>query len=253
MKKRLFAVACTIVVVMSLCACKNIGKTSTTETSVSTVSQTKSDTVTSTSKDENSPKIELDEVDFKRGLLNNQKYTNDTLDLTITLDDTWTIANEDQLASLNGMTTETLHNMDMDQFTSATNLIDFYAANQAGSTLNLAVQKLPAQEYIAVLLNGEEAYVKANYDYLVNNNIFDSLLGNQGVTNINVSMESYDFCGEKHWGMLITGEYNMGDRVVPYTIRQVLYRTHNYFVTITYSGSYDADDLSFLDYFSKEK
>ena len=98
---------------------------------------------------------------FQPGAVEENTYTSDFLGLTLTLEEGWIIADQEQLAQLGGLVSESIDDEVLrKQLADGGVIYDFYALNAAdNSSINITVQELGS---LGGLLIDEEAYAEAN-------------------------------------------------------------------------------------------
>lgn len=87
-----------------------------------------------------------EDVEFKRGKYDEstKKYTSETFGITATLDDTWTVYSDSELAQVGGMTGSTDEDF-IKQLDSKGGIFDFYALSTdttSGTNINITVENL---------------------------------------------------------------------------------------------------------------
>ena len=103
--------------------------------------------------------------EFARGSWEGNVYTNDSLGLTITVPENWTVASDEELAEITGVVIENTANEDLSaEFLKAQNMYEMMAQdNEAGTNIIVMAENL------AVSVGGTSYDEKAYSDVVINN------------------------------------------------------------------------------------
>lgn len=249
MRKKKYISICLMLITIIMCSC---GKAD------SEVNETmnQNDEIIEASSDENSLEDDLvdsdnetlesesvseeyEEIKFNRGTLVDYTYTNEVLGLRCQLDDSWYIANEEELKSISGITAELMNNDYVNaMLEEGSTYIDFYAQNEDGTTLNWSVVKPETLVYITYALMSEEDYFDKIY---VNNEdayreIIQESFSSVGLEISAMEKTSVNCIGKEMPCYLIKSVLDVNGEDIPMYMLQVYYRCNGYVTTVTVSG-----------------
>ena len=136
-------------------------------------------------------------AELHRGTVEGNTYTSDFLNVTLTLDDSWEIADDEAMAQLSGMVVDSFSDEDVKkQVENGSVIYDFYAMRSDGASLNIAIQKLG-------LTNGalmtEDAFAEANLKQL------PDVLASSNITVTDIQKTTFSFAGTEHAALTLTG------------------------------------------------
>ena len=168
-----------------------------------------------------------EEIVYQPGTVEGRTYTSKFLGITLTLDDSWLIADDEQLAQLGGLVSDTLDSEEIrKQLENGSNVYDLYALNQTdNSSLNITVQELGK---LGGLMVDENAYADANLKTL------PDVLASGGITVTSLEKTTVDFAGSTRTALTLTGTVSE----MPLYETIVLIKNGDYIACIT-AASYD--------------
>lgn len=163
------------------------------------------------------------------GTVNGYEYRNIYLDISCTLDDSWTFFNQEELASLNGYASEVFTSEEYKQMIAESDVFfDMYAMTNDGlGNINVTMEKIGLAT--ALILN-EETYVGAVISVL------EEAMLDAGYEELSCTTAQLDFCGKTHTGISTTGVF----QGITIYQKQICFIVSEYVATITFS-SYDMD------------
>lgn len=206
MLKKLFALLLALVLTLSLAACGGKtapadDKTPTQNNETTDNTQEAEDTGDSQNPDNTGDSQNTDnpdQVEFRRGTVEGNTYTSDFLGITATLDENWIIANDEQLAQLGGLVSDSFKDEDIKKLLeNGSTVYEFYALNQTdNSSVNITVQDLGSLGGIMV---DEDAYADANLKGL------PEVLSDGGITVTKLEKTTVAFAGSTHAALTLEG------------------------------------------------
>ena len=132
------------------------------------------------------------------GVLEGNTYTNAFIGITVTLGDGWVYADEEQMAAIRGMTADAMNDEELIKLLESNgSVMDMYATEETGSTVNVMLEKLNLLQTVAVT---EQSYVEAAVGQL------PAALENMGFENVTVETTELIFAGESHGGIKVHGQ-----------------------------------------------
>lgn len=135
-----------------------------------------------------------DELDF--GTVNGNVYWNDTLSIGCILNNEWTYATREQLADLNGLSSELVGSSLSQKMRSVSGFTAMFAENTVtGESMNLATDKIGSLNSVMMT---EESYLDIGTPDLV-----DSLTA-MGFESVTTKKDTVSFLGEDHAAVKVT-------------------------------------------------
>lgn len=174
----------------------------------------------------------------KLGVVEGNTYTNSFLGITVTLDENWTFANDEEMAQIRGMTMDAMNDENLSQMLETSGAVmDMYAMDAEGRTVNIVLENLNILQSVALT---EKAYIDATAGQL------SPMLESMGFSIVNAETTEITFAGESHAAIKIHASVQGVD--IYETV--VVVKQGNYIASITVA-SYDQDTTaSVLDQFT---
>ncbi len=203
MNKRILALCLVMVLLFSLAACSGGGNSNpTTFTDLPTTDEPiESGTapVLSESAGTEAPAESTEDIGLSYGSVADGAYTNTFVGIGCALDDTWTVATEEELAQLNGLVADTISDENFSEMIKQNgNVVGFYALRNDGASLNLSIEDIGP---LASIIVDEYTYC----DIAMNS--VETALNSSGYSNITIETVTVQLAGEAHAALSITGEY----------------------------------------------
>lgn len=177
-------------------------------------------------------------IDFNRGNVDGNTYTNYLMGVSCTLDDDWVIANDEQIAQQMGLT------MDIFSGTKLEDLIEqfgvamiFMASRDDGTSININLEKanslITTQEDLNAAVDTLAAQLPA-------------IFAASGIEATECVAENMTFCGIDHYGI----HSSIGGAGVSVYQRQILLVAGSYIATITVTSTGSDGTQEILDLFA---
>lgn len=168
------------------------------------------------------------EPELQTGTVNGGVYENDFIGIGISLDDSWDIYDEEQLAELIGLTAEQYDDEKyVEQLKNADMFYDFFASAEQGLvTVNIIIQNL-GLIYGTVL--DEDKIVDMSLEQM------DEQLQSAGFANVSAEKNSIDFAGAERTGIKSSSVYQGAD----YFTQQVFIKHGKYMAIFTVSSFFE--------------
>lgn len=165
------------------------------------------------------------EPELQTGTVNGGVYENDFIGIGISLDDSWDIYDEEQLAELIGLTAEQYDDEKyVEQLKNADMFYDFFASAEQGLvTVNIIIQNL-GLIYGTVL--DEDKIVDMSLEQM------DEQLQSAGFANVSAEKNSIDFAGAERVGIKSSSEY----QGMAYYTQQAFIKQGKYMAIVTVSS-----------------
>lgn len=169
-----------------------------------------------------------DDSSFQLGTINGGVYENSYLGVGISLDDSWDIYDEEQLAELIGLTAEQFDDEKyVEQLKNADMFYDFFASAEQGLvTVNIIIQNL-GLIYGTVL--DEDKIVDMSLEQM------DEQLQSAGFSDISAEKITVDFAGAERTGIKSSSLYQGAD----YFTQQVFIKHGKYMAIFTVSSFFE--------------
>lgn len=172
-----------------------------------------------------------------RGTVEDNTYTSEFLHVTLTLDDSWQIADDEAMAELSGLVADSFSDESVkNQLEKGGVVYDLYAMRSDGASLNIAIQKLG-------LANGammtEDAFAEANMKQL------PDVLASSSIKVIDIQKSTFPFAGTEHVSLILTGSV----QDVPLYETMVVVKTGSYVSLITAATFQNDGTAELLDLF----
>ena len=182
-----------------------------------------------------------DTAQLHRGTVSGNTYTSDSLKVKLALDDTWEIADDEQMAELSGFVVDSFDDEHLkEQLENGGVVYDLYAVNQTdGSSLNIGIQKLSA---MSGLLATEDAFAEANIKQL------PEQLAAGGITVDNIEKTTVEFAGKTHTALALSGSV----QDIPLYETMALVKQGSYLYVITAATFYEDTSATLLDLFQAQ-
>ena len=138
------------------------------------------------------------DIEPSRGIVTGNTYKSEFIGIQCSLDESWIISNEDELAQLAGMTASQIENEDIKSLLDNSSVVyDFFATKDSGfETLNINMNDLGS--------TGIEGDSEDQIAELARPQI-ESMLNDSGFEDCTVVKESIVFAGQEHPCYVITG------------------------------------------------
>ena len=177
-------------------------------------------------------------IDFNRGNVDGNTYTNYLFGISCELDDTWTIADEAQLAQQVGLTADLFSGTKIEDLIEQLGVaMIFMASRDDGTSININLEKanslITTQEDLNAAVDTLAAQMPA-------------IFASSGIENVESVAENMTFCGEEHYGI----HTNIGGDGVAVYQRQVMLMAGGYIATITVSTASADGTQEILDLFA---
>jgi hypothetical protein len=164
----------------------------------------------------------------KLGTVEGNTYTNAFLGITATLDENWAFATDEEMAQLRGMTADAMTDESIAEMLETSGAImDMYAMDTEGRTLNIMLENLNILQTIAVT---EKSYVEATVGQL------PGALEGMGFEDATAEVTELTFAGETHAAIKVHAKI-VG---VDFYETLVVVKRGNYIACIT-AGSFAED------------
>ena len=214
--KKLFAIVLVVLMMLSLAACGG-------------------DEPTPTTVPETTAPVEQGS---KLGTVEGNTYTNEFLGITVTLNENWGFANDEEMAQIRGMTTDAMTDENLAEILETSGAVmDMYAADVDGQTLNIMLENLNILQSIAVT---EKAYADATVGQL------PAALESMGFADATAEVTELTFAGDTHAAVKIHAKI----AGMNFYETLVIVKQGNYIACIT-AASYGEDTTSaVLDLFA---
>ena len=173
------------------------------------------------------PEETAEEESPELGIVSGGRYENEFLGIGCELDDNWVYANEEQLASLIGITADAVGGDFGEQMLKSDLFYDMYAESGTNAaTINIVIQKLDLMSSMA----SEEAVIDASIKTM------ETQLAAAGFSDLKIGKNTLSFVGEEHLGVTVSA---MVQGVQLYE-QQVYIKKGGYIASITF-GTYVTD------------
>ena len=183
------------------------------------------------------PTPEAADVQYERGTVNGQIYSNPSLKLAAQLPDEWQIASEEELAQQSQITAENMTEEAFREMLENGSIVIDFSASGSGTNVNIVVQELPTAAYTA------EQVMKAGKDSAAKQ------LEAQGFENVTVEESTVLFCNEEAPALRFYATYSGVDIFET----QVYVQSGRLIAAVTAaSGGEDRTD-EILSYFRREE
>lgn len=198
--KRIFALILAALMLLSFAACGNDGAAQTTAENPTTIIPTADpdDEVPTTEVPTETTAPQEEAADPLMGYYSGTTYNNDFIGIQCKLDENWTVATEEELAQLNGLTADILSDEALaEQLRNSGVVQAFYAVADDGLVvMNIVLENLGLL-YGTVL--DEERYVELSIDQLA------AALESAGLADITTEADTITFAGQEHAGIRVHG------------------------------------------------
>lgn len=138
--------------------------------------------------------------ELSRGVVNGNTYQSEFIGIQCTLDEEWTISNEDELAQFSGMTASQVNNENIKEaLESGSTFFDFMATKDDGLTsINITMTEMKTHGYSG---DSEEKLASAVYPEV------KSMLSEEGFEDISIEQTTVVFAGKEHPCFNISATY----------------------------------------------
>lgn len=198
--KRIIALILAALMLLSLAACGGDGAAQTTAENPSTIIPTADpdDDIPTTASPAETTAPPAEEADPLMGYYSGTTYNNAFLGIQCKLDENWTVATEEELAQLNGLTADIISDEALaEQLRNSGVVQAFYAMADDGLVvMNIVLENLGLL-YGTVL--DEERYVDLSLDQLV------TALESAGLSDVTTEADTVTFAGSEHAAIRVHG------------------------------------------------
>jgi hypothetical protein len=178
-----------------------------------------------------------EQTQLQRGTVEGNTYSSDSLNVVLPLNDTWEIADEEQIAEMSGMVADTFDNEEIkERLENGSVVYDFYALRYDGASLNITIQKL---NLIGSALVTEDSYADTNLKQL------PETLAAAGIKVDGIEKDTVEFAGQEHVALKLSGEV----QEVPLHETMVLVKSGSYIFLITAATFYEDTTADLLALF----
>ena len=137
---------------------------------------------------------------FSAGTTTGNTYTNEYFGFTCTLDESWVFLDRDQISQVTGQVSDILDSDSLsDVYASGKVVIEMYAGNTEGSTVNVTVENLG-------VVNGA-VYDEIGYVDVSLKSLPDQMT-TAGYSDVSAEMVTMTFAGAQHYGISLSGKVN---------------------------------------------
>lgn len=229
--KKIFALLLAAAMLFALCACGSPAPAQSTEPE---------------------PAEEAETVSFQKGTIDGNTYESKLFGIGCTLDESWTIADDEQLAQLMGTVSDVLSSdEDMTSFLESGNVFyDLYATNSTtGASISINVTKAGGFLVGAQLsLMSKQDIIDTAYDEMIAANALDTISSSTGMTDAEMSKGTIQFCGEEYPCILISGTIASSGVELPFNETMIYLVGGNYIGTLVV-GDFSGDAADILSGF----
>ncbi len=134
---------------------------------------------------------------YELSLASGNTYTNKYFGFGCTLDDSWTIATEEEMKEQNGLAAEMAGEEFEELINNASLLYELNASKESGEAIGVNIENMG----LAGLALNEKSYIDPQKDLL------KEALENMGFENVVVEPTPVEFAGGTHAALKVTGEY----------------------------------------------
>ena len=137
---------------------------------------------------------------FSAGTTTGNTYTNEYFGFTCTLDESWVFLDRDQISQVTGQVSDILGSDSLsDVYASGKVVMEMYAGNTEGSTVNVTVENLG-------VVNGA-VYDEIGYVDVSLKSLPDQMT-TAGYSDVSAEMVTVTFAGAQHYGISLSGKVN---------------------------------------------
>ncbi|MGM9605230.1 MAG: hypothetical protein ACI3XG_09195 [Faecousia sp.] len=137
------------------------------------------------------------EDDFGTGIVKNNVYWNETMEIGCALDENWYFYTQEEILQANGMTVDMLEGELAEIVKDGGSLTDMFAENQeTGANVNVCFERLSLANS---LIFDETTYLDASESML--KDAFEQI----GIENVEIIQQDMEFMGQEHRSLSISG------------------------------------------------
>ena len=228
--KKILCLLLALALTLSLVACGSTGADEDDVRGEIVGGNTDNDTNSDASADEN------DKPGFSLGQATGNTYKNDFLGISCTLPSEWTFYTEKEILELNNITSDFLDEETKELLENANIIYDMYASTGEGSTINVNLEKVPANMMSSVnikqTLESQKDSLVATYEQM-------------GYTNVQTSVTKVTIDGKQFDALTISASIAGYD----FNAAIFMFQKENYLAAVSLGGLGDNQIETYLGYF----